>query len=65
MVYFFIDFLCLLDNFKSTLQRLSESFNQKDYQQVKENIVKLQYWQNIQQAIQNWEPGKRIEMHHF
>lgn len=60
----------LLDHVKSTLQRLSESFRQRDHDRVKKDLVKLQYWQNIQQVIQNWgegegEPGKRIEMDHY
>ncbi|CEP09709.1 hypothetical protein [Parasitella parasitica] len=38
-------------NMEFTLQRLSVSPEQGDYHQVKENIVKLQFWQNIQQAI--------------
>ncbi|KAJ1911428.1 molecular chaperone [Mycoemilia scoparia] len=42
------------EKINETLDQLSKAFNDKDYQQAHDLTIQLQYWDNIQEAINNW-----------
>lgn len=46
------------------LVRLAELFRSGEWQGAKVSAVKLRYWQNIQKAAMDWEPGSEIRLDH-
>ncbi|KAL1924822.1 uncharacterized protein VTP21DRAFT_4476 [Calcarisporiella thermophila] len=49
---------------EETINGLSDAFRNKDFKRAKQLAIELQYWVNIERAIKEWAPGKRIELHH-
>ena len=41
-----------------TIDRLGRAFTEDDLLQAKEETVKLRYWLNVEESLQNWEPAK-------
>ncbi|KAF7723582.1 hypothetical protein EC973_001823 [Apophysomyces ossiformis] len=52
------------EKMQETIQNLSTSFANEAFDQAKEYVIQLQYWENIRHAIIDWSPGKRVEVHH-
>lgn len=48
------------------LGQLDEAFAQSppDMDRVKALAIQLRYWTNIAKAVQEWQPGQRVELHH-
>ncbi|KAJ3057441.1 hypothetical protein HK097_006369 [Rhizophlyctis rosea] len=49
---------------EETISKLSEAFADGDMDRARTLTIHLQYWANIKRAIQEWEPGKRVELKH-
>ncbi|KAI5776143.1 hypothetical protein EDC01DRAFT_625744, partial [Geopyxis carbonaria] len=47
-----------------SLEVLEESFRVEDLETAKEEAVKLRYWVNIQNSINDWEQGKHHNLMH-
>lgn len=43
---------------------LDRAFKEDDMQTAKIEAVKLRYWVNIRESVQNWEPGKPVVLIH-
>jgi molecular chaperone HscB len=43
---------------------IEEAFKRDDLQTVKEEAVKLRYWVNIEESIDNWEKGVPVVLQH-
>ncbi|OLN88705.1 J-type co-chaperone JAC1, mitochondrial [Colletotrichum chlorophyti] len=43
---------------------LEEAFRHDDLETAKREAVNLRYWVNIQESLNNWEPGKPIVLQH-
>ncbi|KAK8254739.1 putative chaperone [Phyllosticta capitalensis] len=43
---------------------LDKAFREGDLETAKRETVKLRYWSNIQQSLQDWEPGKPVVLQH-
>ncbi|TPX40294.1 hypothetical protein SeMB42_g04251 [Synchytrium endobioticum] len=43
---------------------LKAAFDKGDRENARDLTVELQYWDNIGKAIEEWSPGKRIELKH-
>lgn len=54
----------VVEKMQETIQNLSRSFANEAFEQAREYVIQLQYWENIRQAIIDWSPGKRVEVHH-
>ncbi|KAK4240326.1 HSCB C-terminal oligomerization domain-containing protein [Achaetomium macrosporum] len=44
--------------------RLAEALETGDVQAAKEEAVRLRYWVNIREGVDNWERGKPVVLHH-
>jgi molecular chaperone HscB len=45
-------------------QTIDEAFKNDDLQSAKEEAVKLRYWVNIKESIENWEKGVPVVLQH-
>ncbi|KAG0174551.1 hypothetical protein DFQ28_005887 [Apophysomyces sp. BC1034] len=52
------------EKMQETIEHLSTSFANEAFDQAKDYMIQLQYWENIRRAIVDWSPGKRLEIHH-
>ncbi|KAG0657470.1 hypothetical protein C6P44_004631 [Monosporozyma unispora] len=52
------------DRLKDLELRLDEQFAAKDYDGAISTTVELKYWSNLAEAIKEWAPGSRLELHH-
>ncbi|CAI4216387.1 unnamed protein product [Parascedosporium putredinis] len=43
---------------------LERAFAADDLEAAKREAVRLRYWTNIKQCLDDWEPGKRVELQH-
>ncbi|KAK7521836.1 Co-chaperone HscB, C-terminal oligomerization domain-containing protein [Phyllosticta citriasiana] len=43
---------------------LDKAFREEDLETAKREAVKMRYWSNIQQSLEDWEPGKPIVLQH-
>ena len=47
-----------------TIDRLDQAFMEDDLLRAKEETIKLRYWLNVQESLQNWEPGMSPHVQH-
>jgi molecular chaperone HscB len=47
-----------------SVQVLDEAFRKDDIQLAKSEAVKLRYWMNIRESLNNWEKGKPVVLEH-
>jgi molecular chaperone HscB len=47
-----------------SVQVLDEAFRKDDIQLAKTEVVKLRYWINIRESLNNWEKGKPVVLEH-
>lgn len=47
-----------------SVEALERLFNGDDMEGAKREAVRLRYWVNIKQCLDEWEPGKPVELHH-
>lgn len=52
------------DRLKRLIQELDKSFESNDYDKAISTTVELKYWTNLAEAIKEWAPGSRLELHH-
>ena len=52
------------DRLKQLIQRLDKDFECNDYDKAISTTVELKYWTNLAEAIKEWTPGSRLELHH-
>ncbi|KAJ3046018.1 hypothetical protein HDV00_003766 [Rhizophlyctis rosea] len=52
------------ERLQETISELSDAFAAGNMDRARDLTVRLQYWTNIKRAIQEWEPGKRVELKH-
>ncbi|KAF1736711.1 J-type co-chaperone JAC1, mitochondrial [Beauveria bassiana] len=45
-------------------ERLEEAFREDDVEKAKREAVKMRYWVNIKESLDNWEQGKPIVLQH-
>lgn len=45
-------------------ERIGAAFKEGDVEAVREEAVRLRYWVNIREGINNWEKGKGVVLHH-
>ena len=43
---------------------LERAFAEDDLEAARGEAVRLRYWVNIKQCLDDWEPGKRVELQH-
>ncbi|KAK4197790.1 putative mitochondrial J-type co-chaperone JAC1 precursor [Triangularia verruculosa] len=43
---------------------LEEAFKEEDVERAKEEAVRLRYWMNIREGVNNWERGKGVVLQH-
>ncbi|PKS06537.1 hypothetical protein jhhlp_007285 [Lomentospora prolificans] len=43
---------------------LEQAFAADDMEAAKSEAIRLRYWVNIKQCLDDWEPGKRVELQH-
>lgn len=51
-------------NLKDSIRKIEEAFKKDDLHTAKEEAVKLRYWTNIKESIDDWEPGKPVVLIH-
>ena len=51
-------------NIEECLRNLDEAFTRDDMNIAKEEAIKLRYWVNIRDSLDNWEKGKPVIMVH-
>ncbi|KAI1335006.1 Co-chaperone Hsc20 [Xylariaceae sp. FL0016] len=49
---------------RESVARLEEMFREDDLEEAKAETVKLRYWMNIRESINNWEKGKPVVLEH-
>lgn len=49
---------------KESVEALESLFEKDDLEGAKKESVRLRYWVNIKQCLDEWEPGKPVELHH-
>ncbi|KAJ3299499.1 hypothetical protein HK104_008688 [Borealophlyctis nickersoniae] len=49
---------------RETMKSLAEAFAAGDLDRARDLTIQLQYWTNIKRAVNEWSPGKRVELHH-
>lgn len=47
-----------------SVEELGRAFGADDMEGARREAVRLRYWVNIKQCLDEWEPGKPIELHH-
>lgn len=47
-----------------SVEALETLFGKDDLEGAKKEAVRLRYWVNIKQCLDEWEPGKPVELHH-
>ncbi|KAK4189043.1 J-type co-chaperone JAC1, mitochondrial [Podospora australis] len=52
------------ERIKEAEANLAEVFAQQDWEGAKGEAVRLRYWYNIREGIDNWEPGKPVVLQH-
>ncbi|SCU93728.1 LADA_0G04610g1_1 [Lachancea dasiensis] len=45
-------------------RQLGEAFGRQDWDRAAQLTVELKYWTSLDRAVKEWEPGKRLELHH-
>lgn len=45
-------------------ERIGELFGKGDVEGLKREVVRLRYWVNIREGIDNWEPGRPVVLEH-
>lgn len=43
---------------------LSNTMGAAQWEEAKQHVIKLRYWMNIKQSIDEWEPGKPVVLQH-
>ncbi|KAK0718716.1 hypothetical protein B0T21DRAFT_373928 [Apiosordaria backusii] len=49
---------------KEAEEGLEEAFEEEDVERAKEEAVKLRYWMNIREGVDNWEKGRGVVLQH-
>ncbi|KAJ9137863.1 hypothetical protein NKR23_g8825 [Pleurostoma richardsiae] len=49
---------------RDTVEALERAFREDDVEAAKRETVRLRYWANIKESIDNWEPGKPVVLQH-
>lgn len=49
---------------QESIKALEQAFAADDVETAKSETVKLRYWMNINESIQNWEKGKPVVLEH-
>ncbi|KAM7195885.1 HSCB C-terminal oligomerization domain containing protein [Naviculisporaceae sp. PSN 640] len=49
---------------EESVARIGEAFGREDVDAAREETVRLRYWVNIREGINNWEKGKGVVLHH-
>ncbi|KAM3563512.1 hypothetical protein MY1884_001210 [Beauveria asiatica] len=52
------------DRIREGEERLEEAFREDDVEKAKREAVKMRYWVNIKESLDNWEQGKPIVLQH-
>lgn len=52
------------ERLKQLETKLDQEFQDQDYDQAMATTVELKYWSNLGEAIKEWAPGSRLELHH-
>lgn len=47
-----------------SVEELERAFGADDMEAARREAVRLRYWVNIKQCLDEWEPGKPVELHH-
>ena len=47
-----------------SVEELGRAFGADDMEAARREAVRLRYWVNIKQCLDEWEPGKPVELHH-
>ncbi|KFH44979.1 J-type co-chaperone-like protein [Hapsidospora chrysogenum ATCC 11550] len=52
------------ERIRESEQRLDRAFAEDDVEAAKREAVRLRYWVNIRESLDNWEPGKPVVLEH-
>lgn len=52
------------ERIKEAEGRLAEMMGREEWEEAKREAVRLRFWMNIKQSIQEWEPGKPVVIVH-
>lgn len=52
------------DRLKELVTKLDDLFKDGKWDQAMATTVELKYWSNLAEAIKEWTPGSRLELHH-
>lgn len=64
--HFFFFILPIAERLDATVDTLKEAFSKQppDTEAARSAAVGLRYWNNIEKAAREWQPGKRVELQH-
>lgn len=52
------------ERIRESEERLDRAFAEDDVEAAKREAVRLRYWVNIRESLDNWEPGKPVVLEH-